>query len=93
VLSRWDEEILKRVERGVLASRGDLAATVEAVVDELFDFFLEKRSWVTLTARATLGEGLAKGVSLQEQSWLPVHRPSRSPTRSSARRSTIWASC
>ena len=70
VLSRWDQEILKRVGTAVLASRGDLAGTVEKVVDELFDFFLEKRSWVALSVRATLGEGLAKGVSLQEHSWV-----------------------
>jgi AcrR family transcriptional regulator len=70
VLSRWDQEILKRVRSALVASRGDLAATVEKVVAELFEFFLEKRSWVTLTVRAALGEGLAKGVSLQEQSWV-----------------------
>jgi AcrR family transcriptional regulator len=70
VLSRWDEEILKRVRGALVASRGDLAATVEKVVDELFEFFLEKRSWVALSVRAALGEGLAKGVSLQEQSWV-----------------------
>jgi AcrR family transcriptional regulator len=70
VLSRWDDEILKRVSAAAVASRGDLASTVEKVVDELFDFFLEKRAWVALTVRAALGEGLAKGVSLQEQSWV-----------------------
>ena len=70
VLSRWDEEILKRVAGAALVTRGDLAATVEKVVDELFDFFLEKRGWVALSVRAALGEGLAKGVSLQEQSWV-----------------------
>src|SRR5262249_10370937 len=61
---------LKRVRASLVASRGDLAATVEKVVEELFDFFLEKRSWVALTVRAALGEGLAKGVSLQEQGWV-----------------------
>lgn len=70
VLSRWDDEILKRVSAALLASHGDLAATVERVVDELFDFFLEKRSWVALSVRAALGEGLAKGVSLQEHGWV-----------------------
>ena len=70
VLSRWDQEILKRVGAAALASRGDLAGTVEKVVEELFDFFLEKRGWVALSVRAALGEGLAKGVSLQEQSWV-----------------------
>jgi AcrR family transcriptional regulator len=69
VLSRWDDEILKRV-RTVVAGRADLATTVEKVVEELFDFFLEKRGWVALTVRAALGEGLAKGVSLKEQSWV-----------------------
>ena len=69
VLSRWDEEILTRVG-AVVASQADLATTVEKVVEELFDFFLEKRGWVALSMRATLGEGLAKGVSLQEQSWV-----------------------
>ena len=70
VLSRWDTEILSRVGTAVVASRGNLAATVEKVVDELFDFFLEKRSWVALSVRAALGEGIAKGVSLREQSWV-----------------------
>ncbi len=69
VLSRWDDEILKRVG-AVVAGQGDLATTVEKVVEELFDFFLEKRGWVALSVRATLGEGLAKGVSLKEQSWV-----------------------
>jgi AcrR family transcriptional regulator len=68
VLSRWDEEILARVG-AVLASEADLATTVEKVVEELFDFFLEKRGWVALSVRAALGEGLARGVSLKEQSW------------------------
>jgi AcrR family transcriptional regulator len=70
VLSRWDDEILSRVGAAVAASRGDLASTVEKVVDELFEFFLEKRSWVALSVRAALGEGLAKGVSLKEHSWV-----------------------
>ena len=69
VLSRWDEEILARVG-AVVATRADLTTTVEKVVEELFDFFLEKRGWVALSVRATLGEGLAKGVSLKEQSWV-----------------------
>jgi AcrR family transcriptional regulator len=69
VLSRWDEEILKRVS-AIVTSQGDFAATVERVVEELFDFFLEKRGWVALSVRAALGEGLAKGVSLREQSWV-----------------------
>ena len=69
VLSRWDDEILARVG-AILASHADLATLVEKVVEELFDFFLEKRGWVALSVRAALGEGLAKGVSLKEQSWV-----------------------
>jgi AcrR family transcriptional regulator len=69
VLSRWDDEILARVG-AVVSSHADLATTVEKVVEELFDFFLEKRGWVALSVRAALGEGLAKGISLKEQSWV-----------------------
>ena len=69
VLSRWDDEIVRRLG-AIVAQPGDLATTVERVVEELFDFFLEKRSWVALSVRAALGEGLAKGVSLKEQSWV-----------------------
>lgn len=69
VLSRWDAEIVTRVG-AIVAEQKDLATTVERVVEELFDFFLEKRSWVALSVRATLGEGLAKEISLKEQSWV-----------------------
>ena len=69
VVSRWDEEILSRVGSAV-SSEADLATIVEKVVEELFDFFVEKRGWVALSVRAALGEGLAKGVSLKEQSWV-----------------------
>jgi AcrR family transcriptional regulator len=69
VLSRWDDEILARVG-AVVSGHEDLATIVEKVVEELFDFFLEKRAWVALSVRAALGEGLAKGVSLKEQSWV-----------------------
>jgi AcrR family transcriptional regulator len=69
VLSRWDDEILARVG-AVVSSHSDLATIVEKVVEELFDFFLEKRDWVTLLVRAALGEGLAKGISLKEHSWV-----------------------
>ena len=70
VLSRWDEEILARVGAVRREPRPTSPTTVEKVVEELFDFFLEKRGWVALSVRAALGEGLAKGVSLKEQSWV-----------------------
>jgi len=69
VLNRWDGEVLALLSR-ILEEGGDFASIVEAVVDELFEFFLSKRDWVAVSARAALGEGLPKRVSLQEQSWV-----------------------
>ena len=71
VLKRWDGELLRRLTQ-IAAQGGDLATLAEAIVDELFEFFLSKRDWVAVTARAALGEGLPKRVSLQEQSWIGV---------------------
>lgn len=69
VLCRWEDEVRARVSRAI-ADQTDLGSTVESVVDTLFDFFLSKRNWVTVTARATLGEGLPKGVVLGDRSWV-----------------------
>jgi AcrR family transcriptional regulator len=69
VLNRWDGEVLALLSR-ILDQGGDFATVVEAVVDELFEFFLSKRDWVAVSARAALGEGLPRRVSLQEQSWV-----------------------
>ena len=69
VLTRWNDEVRERVA-GAVAGREQLADVVEAVVDELFDFFLAKRDWVAVTARAALGEGLPKGVALGETGWV-----------------------
>jgi len=68
VLCRWDSEVLERVS-GVLKDTQDFATLVERVVDELFEFFLERRDWVALTTRAVLGEGLPDGVQLEDRSW------------------------
>ena len=57
VLNRWDEEVLARLS-GIVDRGGDLASIAEAIVDELFEFFLSKRDWVAVSARAALGEGL-----------------------------------
>jgi AcrR family transcriptional regulator len=69
LLSRWDAEVVARLS-AILARPSDLPDLVERVVDELFEFFLAKRDWVALTRRASLGEGLPKGVSLEEHGWL-----------------------
>jgi hypothetical protein len=47
---------------------------VEEVVDDLFDFFLAKRDWVTVTARATLGEGIGEDIALEDRSWIEFMR-------------------
>jgi AcrR family transcriptional regulator len=69
VLNRWDGEVLARLSR-IAAQGGDLPTLAEAIVDELFEFFLSKRDWVAISARAALGEGLPRRVSLREQSWI-----------------------
>lgn len=68
-LDRWDDELLARLSTA-LAGRRALPEVVEAAVDALFDFFLARRDWVALTARAALGEGLPEGVTLRDRSWL-----------------------
>jgi AcrR family transcriptional regulator len=69
VLNRWDGELLARLSR-IAEEGGDLATVVESVMDELFEFFLSKRDWVAVSARAALGEGLPRRVALHEQSWI-----------------------
>ncbi len=69
VLTRWDGEVLARLAR-VVEENQDLPTLVRVIVDELFEFFLSKRDWVAVSARANLGEGLPSRVSLGEQSWI-----------------------
>lgn len=69
VLTRWDEEVRARVSEAV-EGRGEVGDAVEAVVDTLFDLFLAKRDWVAVTARASLGEGLPRGLALGETGWV-----------------------
>jgi len=71
VLCRWDGEV-----RGLVAgtlgavSPADPKALIERVVDEVFEFFLARRDWVILSARAALGEGLPPGAELEDRSWV-----------------------
>jgi AcrR family transcriptional regulator len=69
VLNRWDPEVQLRISR-IAEKGGDFATIVEAIVDDLFEFFLSKRNWVAVSARAALGEGLPRRVALHEQSWI-----------------------
>ncbi len=68
VLCRWDPEVLERVSRA-LKQTEDFVQLVERVLDELFEFFLEKRDWMALNARASLGEALPEGADLVDRSW------------------------
>ena len=68
VLCRWDGEVLVRVSRRLRETR-DLALLTELVVGELFDFLLSKRDWLRVNVRAGLGEGLPRGVRLEDRSW------------------------
>ena len=69
VLGRWDEELETRLLEAI-AGRTELADVIDHVIEELFEFLLARREWVTLTARATMGEELPEGVELNDQSWL-----------------------
>jgi AcrR family transcriptional regulator len=69
VLCRWDEEVLRLIS-GELADEREFEAAVEHVVDVLFEFFLSHRDWVATTARAALGEGLPRGVALEDHGWV-----------------------
>ena len=69
VLDRWDDELRAQLSRAV-NDQTDIGSAVENVVETLFEFFLAKRSWVAVTARAALGEGLPRGVVLGDRSWV-----------------------
>ena len=69
VLCRWDEELSNRIALR-LSSEAAFPKLVEEVVDDLFDFFLAKRDWVAVTARATLGEGIGEDIALEDRSWI-----------------------
>jgi len=68
VLGRWDSELESRLTEAI-DGLTELADVIDCVVEELFEFLLLKREWVTLTARASMGEELPEGVDLNDQSW------------------------
>lgn len=69
VLGRWDAEVRERIAAKLVVQK-DLALLVEEIIDDLFDFLLDKRAWVALNARATLGEGLPRGVEAGNRTWV-----------------------
>jgi len=71
VLCRWDGEVRGLVSGSLGAvPPNDVAALIERVMDELFEFLLAHRDWVSLNARAALGEGLPPGAETDDRSWL-----------------------
>lgn len=69
ILRRWDHDVERLVSR-VLAEAHGPESLVECVVEELFDFFLANRARVALNARAVLGEGLPRRLTLGDRSWV-----------------------
>jgi len=73
VLCRWDH----RVQELLLAAIGEennLENAIKVVVDQLFDFMLEKRDWVALTSRAATGAGQPSSppgrMRLKQDNWV-----------------------
>ena len=59
VLNRWDAD-LEKVLAGAVTDQSSFEEMIVLVVDKLFEFMLDKRDWVTLTARAAIGTTLCK---------------------------------
>jgi AcrR family transcriptional regulator len=71
VLCRWDGEVRGLVSGSLGAvPPNDVAALIERVMDELFEFLLAHRDWVSLNARSALGEGLPPGAETDDRSWV-----------------------
>lgn len=71
VLCRWDEPIREMTRRHAAApSKSGALQGIGETVDELLDFLLEKRDWVTLNMRSRLGEGLPRGVASADPVWV-----------------------
>lgn len=92
VLCRWDEPIREMTLRHAAAAGGDGTSDATPVtgemIDELLDFLLEKRDWITLNMRSRLGEGLPRGVASADPVWvrfLSDVRPGRGALRRTAR--------
>ena len=88
VLCRWDEPIRAMTLRHAAAAAdapGTRAQDIGDTVDELLDFLLAKRDWVTLNMRSRLGEGLPRGVASGDPVWVRFLSDVR-PGRGTARR-------
>jgi len=73
VLCRWDEPIRAMTLRRAAATKratGVATGRIADTIDELLDFLIEKRAWVTLNMRSRLGEGLPRGVASADPAWV-----------------------
>ncbi len=73
VLCRWDEPIRAMTQRHAEAAdpaSGAATRGIAGTIDELLDFLIEKRAWVTLNMRGRLGEGLPRGVASADPAWV-----------------------
>ena len=74
VLCRWDEPIRAMTLRHAAAAEAGEASiaphALSEMIDELLDFLLEKRDWITLNMRSRLGEGLPRGVASADPVWV-----------------------
>jgi AcrR family transcriptional regulator len=73
VLCRWDHRV-QELLLAAISEENHLENAIKVVVDQLFDFMLEKRDWVALTARAATGAGQPGGppgrMRLKQDSWV-----------------------
>jgi AcrR family transcriptional regulator len=69
VLNRWDEQV-EQLLINAIGKEQNLEEIIRVVVDQLFDFMLDKRDWVALTARAAIGADQPKRVQLKQHSWV-----------------------
>jgi AcrR family transcriptional regulator len=73
ILCRWDHRV-QELLLAAIAEESNLENAIKVVVDQLFDFMLEKRDWVALTARAATGAGQPGGqpgrMRLKQDSWV-----------------------
>ena len=67
VLCRWDQQLMDRVAQIEPGGGG-----VRAIIGELFEFFLDHRDWVAVTAWSALGDGPAGQSVLQDRRWIVV---------------------
>jgi len=67
VVCRWDQELMNRVARIAPEEPG-----ADEIIGELFEFFVEHRDWVAVTAWSALGDGPPGHAALQDRRWIEL---------------------